>query len=262
MATGFLVERDSRRFLVTNRHVVRGTEKVPPSDSINIFHNQAGRLGAWVPTLEPLYDSQGFPLWYEHPEHSEWDVVALPLTKTTGIEIYSYDPWKSVDGLQSVTDPLSIVGFPFGVTGGGFFGILVRGFIATEPNVEWHELPVFLIDSRTRQGQSGSPVIEFSPHGGVRHTTQGLQVGTGTVEDFIGVYSGRIDVESDLGLVWKSRVVREIIEAGVRGALSADLVLDVGPLDSEEFEQFKEFARNILQVPKSDIDEVHKSHDQ
>jgi hypothetical protein len=43
----------------------------------------------------------------------------------------------------------------------------------------------------------------------------------GTIEEFVGVYSGRINEESDLGFVWKASVVREIVDNGVRGIVSA-----------------------------------------
>jgi hypothetical protein len=261
-ATGFVVEHDNQRYLITNRHVVRGKENVPPPDLILVMQNRAGSIGNWLPAPETLYDDQGFPLWLEHPEHSEWDVVALPLKTTEGLAFYSHDPWEKAHMVVSVTDPLSIVGFPFGVTGGGCFGVYTRGFIATEPLIDWNNLPVFLIDSRTRAGQSGSPVIEFQPRGGVSHTAQGMSISSRTVEHFFGVYSGRLNTESDIGVVWKPKVIREIVEANIRAALSADLVLDVSALDTGEFGQFEEFARNILQGPKSAIDEVHKSHDQ
>jgi len=261
-ATGFVVEHESQRFLVTNRHVVRGTEKVPPPDLILVMQNRAGQLGAWLPAPEALYDDNGFPLWLEHPEHPEWDVVALPLKTTEGLDFYPHDPWEKAFMVVSVTDPLSIVGYPFGVTGGGFFGVFTRGFIATEPILDWNNLPVFLIDSRTRSGQSGSPVIEFSPHGGVHHTAQGLTISGGTVEHFFGVYSARINAQSDLGLVWKPKVIREIVEAHVRGALSAELILDVSALDAGEFTQFEESTQSNLQVGEGEVSDVHEGHNQ
>jgi len=39
----------------------------------------------------------------------------------------------------------------------------------------------------------------------------------GPVERFLGVYSGRISDQSDLGFVWKEEVVRDIVERGVKG---------------------------------------------
>ena len=77
-ATGFVVEREAGRYLVTNFHVVSGrhpethTSLVPSGvwpDAIRVWHNAAGTLGRWVMKAEPLYDPQGIPLWLEHPVH-------------------------------------------------------------------------------------------------------------------------------------------------------------------------------------------------
>jgi len=64
-----------------------------------------------------------------------------------------------------VTSGLSIVGFPFGITGGGGLGVWVQGTIATEPSLDFDGMPRFLIDSRTRPGQSGSPVLAYHAGG-------------------------------------------------------------------------------------------------
>jgi hypothetical protein len=37
---------------------------------------------------------------------------------------------------------------------------------------------------------------------------------SGFAEEFLGVYSGRINAESDLGFVWRPSAVRDIIEKG------------------------------------------------
>jgi hypothetical protein len=41
----------------------------------------------------------------------------------------------------------------------------------------------------------------------------------GPVEQFVGVYSGRISDESDLGFVWKATAVRDIVDEGARGTV-------------------------------------------
>jgi hypothetical protein len=212
-ATGFIVERDSRKFLVTNRHVLRGTGT--PPDQLEIAQHVAGKLGFWESRDERLFDNSGQPLWFEHPDKPvEIDVAALPLTNTGGIDVLVYDPWSAGHGFATgVAEPLSIIGFPFGVTGGGALGVWVRGFVATEPSLDWNGLPCFLIDSRTRQGQSGSPVIVYTGGGATPMADGGTSFFNGPVWDFVGVYSGRINAQSDLGFVWKARVVREIIEA-------------------------------------------------
>ena len=214
-ATGFIVERESRRYLVTNRHVVRGIKVAP--DLLVVAQHVAGNVGVWQLREEQLFDKTGNPQWLEHPNHpAEIDVVALPLSNDAGIAVLGYDPWSPGPGMMAgVSEPLNIIGFPFGKTGGGFLGIWVRGFVATEPALDWENLPRFLIDSRTRSGQSGSPVIAYSPSGTIS-VPGGIGFGSGPMEQFFGVYSGRINAESDLGIVWKSEVVRDIITAKKR----------------------------------------------
>lgn len=94
-------------------------------------------------------------------------------------------------------------------------GIWTRGAIATEPEADFGGLPRFLIDSRTRPGQSGSPVLFYSAAGLVPTRDGGSAMYSGPVTKLLGVYSGRINGQSDLGFVWKTRVIREIIVGSV-----------------------------------------------
>ena len=70
----------------------------------------------------------------------------------------------------------------------------------------------FLIDSRTRSGQSASPVVcRFNP-GEDSVEWKGVKLTPiGYIDIFLGVYSGRINTDSDLGYVWKPSIVREIV---------------------------------------------------
>ena len=56
-----------------------------------------------------------------------------------------------------VGSELQVIGYPYGQVGGPF-PIWSKGFIASEPDLDIAGLPVFLIDCRSRPGQSGSPV--------------------------------------------------------------------------------------------------------
>lgn len=228
-ATGFPVKRGDDAYLITNWHVVRGRRPdnnqpthqsgaVP--DKVAIAHHVGGKLGFWKPVVEDLYDGSGTPRWLEHQKHGRRvDVVALPLTNLAGVDLFGYDPWDTTGAAIAFgpSDVVSIVGFPFGRTGGGFLAIWVAGSVASEPSMDFDNLPAILVDSRTREGQSGSPVILYRNGGMVALEGGGASVFAGPVERFIGVYSGRINPTSDLGIVWKAAAVREIIEAGVRG---------------------------------------------
>jgi hypothetical protein len=228
-ATGFLVKRGEAVFLATNWHVVSGrrtdtSESLHPSgaipDSLSIVHNVAGQLGSWTARVERLIDDDDRPLWQEHPTHGRRvDAVALPLTDLGGVEAIGYDLSNpGPDTLLGAAGPVSVIGFPFGRTGGGAFGIWIQGTVATEPEIDFDDLPSFLIDSRTRPGQSGSPVISYYAGGMVPMADGGSAVFGGPVERFLGIYSGRINSESDLGFVWKLGAIRDIVETGQRPA--------------------------------------------
>ncbi len=66
---------------------------------------------------------------------------------------------------------VTIIGFPFALTVEGF-PVWTRGAVASEPALNYDGLPCFLIDSRTRSGQSGSPVLIYH-RGGVAATADG-----------------------------------------------------------------------------------------
>ena len=184
-----------------------------------ILHNVKGHLGAWEPKVEPLLDNDGRPRWLEHPVHGRAvDAVALPLTNTDRVEVIAHDVQDG--GPPIAIHPgggVNIIGFPFGRTGGFAFAIWIRGTLATEPVVDYENLPCFLVDSRTRPGQSGSPVLAYVRGGMVAMEDGGSAAFTGPVERFLGVYSGRIHPESDLGLVWKREALQAILTSGVPG---------------------------------------------
>ena len=194
-----------------------GTGAVP--DQLVVFHNVASNPSTWRPSVEPLYDEDGDPLWLEHPVDERVDVIALPLTKTRGALLYPYSPTNiGTPIVFGPSDGVSIIGFPFGLTGGGALGIWVQGTVATEPIVEWEDLPCLLIDSRTRPGQSGSPVIVYRTDG--YQTENGSMMNHGVpAMRFVGVYSGRVNERSDLGFVWKASALVEILDAQYRGPL-------------------------------------------
>lgn len=82
----------------------------------------------------------------------------------------------------------------------------------------------FLIDCRTREGQSGSAVIAYRSAGVVSEKIGTLTVHEEPVTRFLGIYSGRINRDSDIGIVWKAKAIRELIEsvpANVGSAVTA-----------------------------------------
>lgn len=226
-ATGFVSVHQDGLYLVTNWHVLAGRRLDDGSplaqngavpDSLTIWHNVPERLGSWISKTVPLYGTEGHPLWLEHPVHGRSvDVVGLPLTITPDVITYPYDPANpGPEVLASPSNPVSVIGFPFGVAGTGRLAIWTQGTIASEVELDFEDLPCFLIDSRTRVGQSGAPVLLYRV-GSYLGEDGGLVLGGGEIERFVGVYSGRIHPESDLGRVWKRAALLEILDAQRRG---------------------------------------------
>jgi hypothetical protein len=221
--TGFVAQASKGPVLLTNWHIVSGRrpdDNIPLSptgqvpDEVVIIHNRANRLGEWVPKSEPLHDSAG-PLWCEHPVLKQRaDFVALPLTQLDDVQLYPYSLGVGDPQIKcGPADTVSVIGFPFGIQIGGSLAVWATGFVASEPDVDFDSLPLFLIDCRSRPGQSGSAVVSYRS-GGVVGMDDGASAAlAGPACRFLGIYSGRINSESDLGLVWKATAIRQLIHS-------------------------------------------------
>jgi hypothetical protein len=165
-----------------------------------------------VPRVEPLYSKDGALCWREHPSRGKsMDVVALPLSRLDDVALYPYVLAEQPKIACRPADSLSVVGFPFGLHAGGSLAVWATGFLASEPDVDFTGLPLLLVDCRTRQGQSGSAVIAFRSSGAVAMEDGSTAFMDGPVWRLLGVYSGRVNVESDLGLVWKLSALEEVV---------------------------------------------------
>ena len=220
--TGFICQSPKGYVLLTNRHNVTGRNQetgellsktgAEPNEIV-ISHNKLNQLGHWVGRIEPLYSNSN-PRWIEHPKHGgKADFVALPLTALDDVHAYFYEP-KNPGNIQvGPADTVSVVGFPFGIQAGGSLAVWATGFIASELEIDFNNSPTFLVDCRTRQGQSGSPVIAYRKGGTTSFTNGSVVSGGGPFTRFLGIYSGRVKSESDLGIVWKGAAIAELIES-------------------------------------------------
>jgi Trypsin-like peptidase domain len=225
VATGFIWVEGERFFLITNWHNVSGRnpftgQHISPTaaepNSVTALLNAKERLGGRVSVSMPLFDESGGPLWWVHPTHRERiDVVALPLTPPPEAEMYPINRMPSRPLLLQVGLDVFVLGYPFGVAPGGF-PVWKRGSIASEPEILRRDHPYVLIDTTSREGMSGSPVIRRSWGS---HSLEGGNTALGgEATRLVGVYSGRLatidPLEAQLGLCWPIRFLEEIIEGG------------------------------------------------
>lgn len=230
--TGFLVANDQQSHctFITNRHNVTGRHQETnelldqkrasiPNNIVIYFHKNETQLGYWAPIRLPLYRNDDSPYWIEHPRlGSAADMVALNLK-------WGSDVWKMPYYLKTAHDrvgmvilpaePVSVIGFPFGLSSVERFPLWATGFLAQELSLITPENPVFLVDCRTRRGQSGSAVIAYRPSGFRKREGNKIvaQLSHSKTWEFLGIYSGRVNSESDLGRVWHVSAIQELLDA-------------------------------------------------
>jgi hypothetical protein len=219
--TAFIVNSNKGAVLITNRHNVTGrnpetgqplSSKGGIPNEITIIHNRLNKLGEWLPKVEKILDDVT-PLWIEHPTFKDKvDFVALKLKELDDVHLYPYDLVNTGPNIMvGPADSVSVIGFPFGLQAGGSLAVWATGFMASEPDINFRDLPIFLIDCRSRQGQSGSAVIAYRSGGMLAMKNGDSSVFKGPVTKFLGIYSGRINAESDLGIVWKASAIQELV---------------------------------------------------
>ena len=244
VGTCFFYQHAAGLHLITNWHNVTGRHPVtlelldkthaaiPDSFQIQVHHK--GKLGRWRPATGSLYvdTERQQPRWLVHPQHGRHvDVVAMRVNLDDASECFPINTLDDTpDMVTRVGEDVFVLGYPKGITGGGFLPIWKRGSVATEPEVDRDDLPNFLIDTATREGMSGAPVIARSNSGSYRNTSGSTTMaiagpGIGRPTKLLGIYSGRLpgrsELDAQLGIVWKARVVDEIV-AGQRSGQTSD----------------------------------------
>jgi hypothetical protein len=218
-ATGFVIERGSRQYLITNWHVVTGRssqtgrirrsdKRVPDQLAVHFHGPELGKI--WIRRPLPLYDGSKTPLWIEHKRGREVDVVAVPLSNVSGLSIYPF-PIETADAEVDVgmAAPVTIIGFPEGLAGPRMFPIWKTGHVASELALDYRGAPRSLIDATARPGMSGSPVVHRA---WLQRKGKSLALSTRSgVTRFLGIYSGRIGRDTDVGVVWRPSVIDEIL---------------------------------------------------
>lgn len=247
----FLAQDANNAYLVTNWHIVTGRSPLQPR-----LFQRAGNLPEFLRlrfperhaatgvsfdrtvTIDvPLNDANGdAPMWLEHPQLGfavDAVIVPVPLAFLQSVMVVS----MSSCGLDSVLEivrvmgEIYVVGFPWGLTGGAdFLPLYKRGAIASEPTIRDPTRPRVLIDCRTAEGMSGSPVFAAGIPGNYGSIMRPGSRIPGKLFGLFGVYSGRLtdtgeaqsnarreEAISEIGQVWPMQLVNEILQGRRRG---------------------------------------------
>lgn len=127
-----------------------------------------------------------------------------------------------------VTEELFIPGYPHNVQDFYAQPVWKRATIASSVQAGWNREPKFLVDSASKSGMSGAPVLYFSSKGTVR--IYGITHYYGQeVAILAGVYVGRLGVKGEadpqIGTVWNQSVIDEIIQGQCYERLSFEIQL-------------------------------------
>jgi hypothetical protein len=228
-ANGFIWRRHKRYYLITNWHVVSALdlftkELIAPGGS------RANKLRCHFVRVEqrerelidvPIRDENDRPLWFIHFEQEKRaiDVVALPLDGESLKEVSLFPVNELAPAKLAIMIGMDvfILGYPFGSKSPAL-PVWKRGSIASEPDLVRNSTGYYLVDTASRPGMSGSPVILRSWSNHILEsnmwTTSNEQ---SPIDRIIGVYSGRRKpTDAQIGMVWHVDYIEEIIDGGIR----------------------------------------------
>lgn len=217
ISTGFFYRKNEQDYLVTNWHVLTGKHPVTGKhlsstaaepNVLKIWrHRTDGNRQVYYLPLE----QDDSPLWLQHHRHGTGvDVAVLriePDDRFTSCSLNDQEERPPPEFGPMVGKEVFVLGYPFGQLALrlSLYPIWKRASIATELDYLVEGLPMFLVDTATRSGMSGSPVVYVA----------------GQFQQFMGVYSGRFGDDDlndvQLGRVWRAPLVSEIIDLGVQG---------------------------------------------
>lgn len=235
-ATGFVYEVDFQRYLVTNDHVLSGVNPqtravlheggAVPDEVELILGNASDPANPTKKKIKIVNEDGWENLWFKHPnfQKNKTDIAVLPLRDQADKSIA--DPMNKICETHNmyigVGSELFIVGFPLSISV-DYFPIWKRASIASEPSLKIGDEQKFFVDTATRKGMSGAPVVG-RVSGGYLTADRKMNIMPqgnhgGLITQLVGVYSGRIvesekndAMEAQLGIVWPIHLVDEIIE--------------------------------------------------
>lgn len=233
--SAFLWSHEGAAYLVSNWHNLTGRDprdKTPMSDTAGIpdrvecyLYKDRVSNGkkiegvAWEAFTFPLIDANGNTKVIEHPLGSFVDIAALPIALHEHVASFFLNEQEFDDCISIYPgQDVFIIGYPLGIITDKPLPIWKRGTIASEPYIPIDGVQKMLIDTASRKGMSGSFVIAehtgfFSPGRG--EMSDGSWIGTG--RKILGIYSGRLgpsDIEAQLGIVWRRKLIDEVIQKG------------------------------------------------
>lgn len=227
VGTAFFYRHNDKIFLISNWHNFSGrnpeTRKplsahggVPNVVACYLCLNEPYVKREW---LELPLEVNGNSIWLEHPTlRNQIDIGVLPVELPSKFKAIVINDLPRTEMELRVSLDVFVLGYPLGIINPHGLPIWKRASVASEPN---GSTPYYLVDTATRPGMSGSPVI-LRYRGFYKNDSSSTEIADndwfGEGDDFVGIYSGRIgasEIEAQLGKVWKQQLIREVIEGSL-----------------------------------------------
>lgn len=228
-------------FLVTNYHVVTGRAPLTPGARLGehvrfILHESPTELTRVRQIDLPLYDQRGDPTWITSDSTPSADVVLVPIPPDAYREINLLvftEAHTRGDIRIRPSSGATLLGYPYGFYDEShFLPVWKTGHVASEPSVDFDNLPTFLVDVSAFPGMSGSPVLAVA--NGVYEAEDGT-MRSGRVLKLLGIFSAMPVVRerkpADVGGVVETQTTEINLQLGYvwKAALIADLAKNYRP---------------------------------
>jgi hypothetical protein len=225
------------------------------------FQLHASGFGNFPVSVVVPLESDGSPLWFVHPTtYPRVDVAVIPLDIDAAYRMaFPPEPGRAMsmalrveiagggmaepqpiqalappddvlarwNSQLDVADELYIAGYPKGITDRTMQPLWKRATVASNPTHGWNRQPCIIVDAASRQGMSGAPVLAYFKNGKVVTGGQTLFLGK-PIAILAGIYVGRLDasseLEAQLGVVWTTQVVDDILRSKILAPGAFDAV--------------------------------------
>ncbi len=221
-------------FLVTNYHVVTGrapmTSGARQGDRIRFILHESSTDLTRVRQIElPLYDDRGDPTWITSDAVPNADVVLVPVPPAAyrDISVLVFTEAHTRGDIKiRPSSGATLLGYPYGFYDESHsLPVWKTGHVASEPSVDFNNLPMFLVDVSAFPGMSGSPVLAVA--NGIYESEEG-GMRTGRVLKLLGIFSAMpvvrerkladsltsdpqtTEINLQLGYVWKAALIADL----------------------------------------------------
>lgn len=209
-------------FLVTNYHVLTGhapNQPYHPKGNNIVFytHTNKDNPASIVEMALPIFTNKGKPIWITSKDFVDADVAMIPLPDylSKNVMFCLSKDWIEEDIKIRPGFPVTLISYPMGYYDKiNKLPIWKTGNIASEPDIDFEDNHLFLIDAKAVCGMSGCPVFAMA-YGVYEKESDDKLLGGGIVRKFLGIYSGmwaEHGIEL-VGHVWKANIIEDIISS-------------------------------------------------